>query len=147
MTQIVAFIGEYRFLSNFWPAKIVLDGMTYPTVEHAFQAAKTLDIHQRRSIVNLITPGEAKRMGKLLTYRSDWYAVRLYVMEDLVRQKFAHNPLRILLLQTGDAQLVEGNTWRDTFWGVCNNVGENHLGRILMKVRKELAERRKGDAI
>lgn len=59
-------------------------------------------------------------------------------MEDLLRQKFSKTPLRRLLLATGEAELIEGNTWGDTYWGVCHGVGQNHLGCLLMKIRGEL---------
>lgn len=65
--------------------------------------------------------------------------MKLDVMEACVRDKFTRNAdLRRRLLETGDAELVEGNTWGDRFWGVCDGEGENHLGRVLIKVRGEL---------
>ena len=135
MAEITSFHGEHRFLSNFWPAPVVLDGVTYPTVEHAYVAAKTTDLERRAEIAQVERPGEVKRIGRKLKLRDDWEAVKLSVMADLVRQKFAHPELRRMLLDTGDANLVEGNTWGDTFWGVCRGQGKNHLGRILMEVR------------
>lgn len=132
------FNGEHRFLSNFWPARVVLDGLEYPTTEHAYQAAKTMDHGRRRMIRSLPTPGHAKRQGRNLTLRPDWERVKLSVMEDLLRQKFAKEPLRSQLLATYPWDLVEFNTWGDTFWGVCNGKGTNHLGRLLMKVRDGL---------
>lgn len=135
MNRIDSFHGEHRFLSNFWPAEVMLDGVTYPTVEHAYVAAKTLDIETRREIAAVEKPGDVKRFGRKLALRSDWESVKLDVMRDLVRQKFAHSELRAQLLATGDAELIEGNTWNDTFWGVCRGKGENHLGKILMSVR------------
>lgn len=62
-------------------------------------------------------------------------------MEDIVRDKFTRNEdLKAMLLATGDEGLIEGNWWGDTFWGECKGQGENHLGRILMKIRRELGE-------
>lgn len=137
--RIDSFQGEYRFLSNFWPATVVYEGITYHTVEHAYQSAKTLDMSERRRIAALATPSAAKTAGRALAQRADWEAVKLRVMEDCVRYKFTHDAeLRAKLLATGDAELIEGNTWNDTFWGVCEGKGENHLGMILMKVRGEL---------
>lgn len=137
--RIDSFSGEYRFLSNFWPAQVVYEGITYPTAEHAYQSAKTLDMDQRRQIAELATPSSAKKAGRALQIRPDWEAVKLRVMEDCVRYKFSHDhELRQKLLATGDAELIEGNTWGDRFWGVCEGQGENHLGQILMKVRQEL---------
>lgn len=136
--KIESFQGKYRFLSNFWPCLVVLDGVRYPTVEHAYQAAKTLNILDRRYIAVLVSPGDAKRVGKKVVIRPDWESVKVGVMEDLVRQKFSHPHLAKLLSETGDAELIEGNTWGDRFWGVCRGSGRNELGKILMRVRTEV---------
>jgi N-glycosidase YbiA len=135
------FSGEYRFLSNFWPCEIKYEGKTYPSTEHAYQAAKTLDIKERNKIRDAKTPGDAKRLGRKITLRSDWESVKLQVMENLVRQKFFDNPkLGKKLIDTGEQELIEGNTWGDKVWGQVNGVGQNHLGKILMKVRQSLIE-------
>lgn len=133
------FTHEYRFLSNFWPAPVDLDGMTYPTVEHAYQAAKTLDPNEREWVRLAITPGDAKRRGRRVTVSADWESRKLQVMEDLLRQKFdpSRDQLYKMLLGTRGRGLVEGNDWGDTFWGVCRGEGQNHLGRLLMKIRDE----------
>jgi hypothetical protein len=39
-----SFHNEYRFLSNFYPAEVSFEGLVFPTVEHAYVAAKTTDI-------------------------------------------------------------------------------------------------------
>lgn len=144
--RITSFAGDYSFLSNFYPALIELDGENYPTVEHAFQAAKTDDSEERRRVRDAATPASAKYLGKRVTLRPGWNDLRFGVMETLVRQKFTrHADLREKLLATGDAELIEGNTWRDTTWGAVWNkdkgywAGKNHLGRILMKIRDELS--------
>lgn len=136
--MIASFLGPYRWLSNFHPAPVVLDGVTYPTVEHAFQAAKTLDPLERRRMLLQPNPGKVKRLGQRVRKRPDWKAVRLSVMFELLRQKFAHAPLRQALLETGDAVLIEGNVWGDVYWGQCGGVGQNHLGKLLMRVREEV---------
>ncbi|HEY7089515.1 MAG TPA: NADAR family protein, partial [Tepidisphaeraceae bacterium] len=139
LSKIPEFQGEYRFLSNFWPADVVYEGITYPTAEHAYQAAKTLDPEQRKKIAALPTPAEAKAAGRELKLRDDWETAKFVVMEDVVRYKFTHHPdLAAKLLDTGDATLEEGNTWNDRIWGVYHGQGENRLGKILMKVRDEL---------
>jgi ribA/ribD-fused uncharacterized protein len=137
--MIDRFDGTFRFLSNFWPARVFLDGEEYPTIEHAYQAAKTLDLEERPLVRLAATPGRAKRLGQRLTLREDWEAVKLVVMLDLLRQKFARHSLTVALLATGEMELVEGNAWGDTFWGVdTHKGGANHLGRLLMQVRAEL---------
>jgi N-glycosidase YbiA len=137
--KIAEFQGPYRFLSNFYPATVEFEGITYPTVEHAYQSAKTLDINERKRIAALSTPSVAKSEGRKLALRSDWETAKFEVMERCVRYKFTHNPeLGRKLLETGNALLEEGNTWGDRVWGVYQGQGENRLGKILMKVREEL---------
>lgn len=137
--KIDSFTGEYEFLSNFSKSIVYYDGVQYPTVEHAYQAAKTLDLDKRLVISELKTPALAKKAGRKLSIREDWGDVKIGIMESLVRQKFVNNPtLRFQLTSTMEAELIEGNWWKDTFWGICNGVGENHLGKILMKIRNEL---------
>lgn len=152
------FVGPYRFLSNFWPAEVDLEGEIYPTVEHAYQAAKvpyaaTYQVYLtnwgygerrwRERIRKVGSASQARRIGKLasLPVRSYWEVSRMSVMRVLLKQKFAPGrPERAQLLETGDALLVEGNTWGDTFWGICGDEGENWLGRLLMEIREGVRE-------
>lgn len=136
--MIDSFRGQYRFLSNFYPCKVTYDFVEYPTVEHAYQAAKTLIESERAWILSQPTPGRAKRAGKKITLRKDWDEIKLFIMQSLVVQKFGNKGLAEKLLSTDEEELVEGNTWGDTFWGIYNGVGENHLGKILMMIREEL---------
>lgn len=140
---ITKFDGEYRFLSNFFLVAIDIDDHSYPSVEHAYQAAKTHNANERARIRRARSAGAAKHLGRRVTLRSDWDSVKLEVMRRLVRQKFhSDRGLRRALLATRDAELIEGNHWRDTFWGQCPiGHGFNHLGEILMEVRAELKER------
>ncbi len=132
------FRGEFGFLSNFAAAKVTLDGMEYPTVEHAYMAAKTLNPLERLMIQRCASPVDAKRAGRKVKLRADWDKVKLAVMENLLRQKFSIPSYQMKLKSTGDLHLQEDNTWGDRFWGVCNGVGQNHLGKLLMKIRSEL---------
>ena len=132
------FRGEHRWLSNFAPVNVKFEGVTYRSTEHAYQAAKTLDLLEREQIHACATPGKAKRLSRTLTLRSDWESVKARVMLDLTRQKYRKPEYRRKLLQTGDYQIVEGNTWGDTYWGVCRGKGENRLGKIIMQVREEI---------
>ena len=134
--MINSFRDEYFFLSNFYPVEIKLDGIVYPNAESAFQAQKTLDVEERRKFSMLKNPVQAKRLGRKVKLRDDWEEVKLDIMTEIVSQKFLQHPHLIeMLLQTGDEELVEGNKWGDRFWGVCKDKGENHLGKILMKIR------------
>lgn len=132
--MIDSFSGEYRWLSNFWPCKVTLNGVEYPSVECAYQAAKTLKTAERIPFQSA-TASEAKRLGRSLTTRPDWDEVKLSIMEGLLKQKFSQPWFKQKLESTGEEELVEGNYWNDTFWGVCRGRGENHLGKLLMKIR------------
>ena len=135
---IQRFSGKNAFLSNFEPCGVYVDGMLYTSVEHAFQASKTFDIREREFIAHTESPNEAKKLGRKVKLREDWESVKGQIMLDLLRQKFKYTRLRDLLLATGDAELIEGNTWGDKFWGVCNGEGKNMLGKFLMQVRTEI---------
>lgn len=129
---------EHNFLSNFHPCELVVEGIEYSTVENAFQAFKTLNKADRKYISTL-TPGKAKRYGRRIDLRPDWEDIKVPLMRLLLEEKFSTNPeLKQALLNTGDEHIEETNTWGDTFWGVCNGVGENYLGELLMEIRGEL---------
>ena len=99
---------------------------------------KTDDGGERFSIRDQPTPGRAKRAGRKVSMSTDWADRRLYEMERVLRAKFTQNPdLMVSLRETTGRELIEGNSWGDTFWGVSAGVGENHLGRLLMKIRDE----------
>lgn len=142
---IASFSGDFAFLSNFYvlPRSITYQGISYPTVEHGYQAAKTLDKDERLRISLLPTAAKSKYAGRKIEIREDWEKVKLKIMRILVRKKFEIPELRALLLATGEAHLIEGNWWGDTYWGVCNGVGHNHLGKILMKVREQISRKSK----
>ena len=142
--MIDVFDGEFAFLSNFYPSPITENGITYPTVEHYFQAQKTLDINERHAIAAADTPGRAKRMGRLVTLRPDWEKVKIDVMRRGLELKFQESFLRVRLIGTGSHELVEGNTWHDNTYGDCkctrckSIVGKNILGKLLMDLRAKL---------
>jgi ribA/ribD-fused uncharacterized protein len=135
--SINEFRDKYFFLSNFYPANIVgTDGIKYPSSEHAYQASKTHDINDRIKISKLDSPGKSKRYGRKLVLRNKFEIHKVVIMKSIVIRKFVQNPNLISrLLETGDEELIEGNDWGDTFWGVCNGIGENMLGKILMEIR------------
>lgn len=134
------FRGKYNFLSNFSLSQVIIKGDSFLTVEHAFQSLKTLDTREHERIKLADSPARAKALGKRVKLRSDWEEVKIQVMLDCLHAKFQDPALRRKLLETGDAELIEGNRWNDTFWGVCGGVGENWLGKLLMHVRWEIRE-------
>ena len=136
-TPIDHFRGEFRFLSNFWPVEIELDGAYYPSVEHAYQASKTFNREARRRIQTASSPRCAKKIGETVDIREDWERIRVKVMSELVEQKFKNPTLAQRLIDTGHRKLSEGNDWGDTFWGVYKGVGDNHLGNMLMNIRAQ----------
>jgi ribA/ribD-fused uncharacterized protein len=137
--MIDSFTGEYRWLSNFHLVDVVYAGVTYPSTEHAYQAAKTEDPAERKPLSDrTLPPGKAKKIGQQVTMSQNWDKIKLSVMEELLRQKFHNEDLRIKLLATGTQELVEGNSWGDRYWGVSGGRGQNNLGKILMKIRSEL---------
>lgn len=137
MNEITSFSNEFSFLSNFYECDVTFDGCTYRSVEHAYQSAKTFDVLQREMIRSATTAGNAKRLGRKVTIRDDWERVKLGLMRDLVHQKFSCPELRTALNATKGMNLIEGNHWNDTFWGVCRGKGQNWLGIILMEVRDQ----------
>jgi N-glycosidase YbiA len=135
---IIYFGEDYWFLSNFFPCEVTYKGVTYPTTEHAFQAMKTKDKKLRKEIAALKSPNGAKYVGRTLTIRSDWEDIKFDVMEDLLRLKFSKPYFSEKLLATGKRDLIEGNWWHDRIWGMYQGSGENRLGKMLMRLRKEL---------
>lgn len=150
--MIDSFSGDHIFLSNFYPCSVRMYGKLYPSVEHAFQAAKTKDLEMREKIRTAGSAAQAKRLGRTVKLRQDWDEIRLEVMERLLRRKFENLYLRQWLDETKPSVLIEGNSWGDKFWGMTSVMrttpwdgdaivscwdGENHLGRLLMEIRDE----------
>jgi ribA/ribD-fused uncharacterized protein len=137
-SQIKGFFGEYRFLSNFELGDVIYEGIKYPSSENAYQAAKSLDLEIRNQFVN-ISPNESKKLGQKIDVREDWEEVKYGIMYQIVLDKFSRNyELGDLLIETGDKYLEETNHWKDKGWGVCDGVGKNWLGKILMDVRTQI---------
>ena len=136
------FRGQYYFLSNFYEDplyQIEYDGLFYNNAEAAFQSAKVLDKNVRRQFCKL-NPSDAKQLGRQIKLRPGWEQVKDNVMYEVVKSKFSIKHLEEMLLATGYSELIEGNFWNDTYWGMCKGKGKNMLGKILMKVREELKE-------
>lgn len=147
--EIKGFFGEYRFLSNFWPAKVFLDGDEYPSTENAYQAAKYKS--ENREYFMKCTAKEAIKYTHTNPMNNftpaEWDAVKYDIMKQLLVQKFDTqlNPDNSEKLKaTGTRYLEETNYWEDTYWGVHKisrddgGVGENNLGRLLMETRDSL---------
>ena len=146
MANIDRFTGVNRYLSNFYMCPVKYEGVMYPSSEHAFQAAKTIDKSKRKNILACATPGQAKRRGRLLLLRSDWESQKYIIMVTILLDKFTRNKhLGEKLIATGDAELIEGNAWNDRVWGCTRRttqspwIGQNLLGKALMYVRGQLA--------
>ncbi len=147
MTRTIdRFSGSSAFLNNFYPSSFTFAGIDYATNEHFFNAHKTVNLDERLFIAQAPTPAEAKKRGRRVQLRPGWDTVIRYVVMALgLSLKFADPALRFQLLETGNAQLVEGTTWHDTHWGICvcrrhAGQGQNHLGRMLMELRTQLRE-------
>lgn len=137
--MIKGFFGKNRFLSNFYEYPITVNGAEYRSAENAFQSFKTLDLEERKNLFSQCTPKRAKHLGRIVKLRDDWEEIKLEVMYKVVLIKFSNTLfLRRKLILTGNQELIEENYWNDIFWGRCNNKGENHLGKILMRVREEI---------
>lgn len=144
--MITIFDHRYKFLSNFYPSKIFYEGIWYPTVEHAYQAAKSTNQKYREMIseIPVNKAGKAKRKGRFAVLRPEWDDIfKTEIMEELLRLKFDLKSLKRKLLATGSQQLVEGNYWHDNYWGKCfcdkceDSYGYNVLGKLLTKLREE----------
>jgi len=142
MKVIRGFQGDYRWLSNFHKQAFYKDGEFWTTAEHYYQAHKAIHRRDFTAIRLAKTPGEAKRMGAAVALREGWNDERLAVMLRALQGKFRDPELAKLLLGTGDAELIEENTWGDVWWGTCQGYGANKLGGLLMQVRQELKEKR-----
>lgn len=146
---ITSFAPEtsHYFLSNFYPSRVLYEGITYPSAEHAYQAAKVQDTETRMLIMRQPTPAQAKRMGGALKLRLDWEAVKFQVMRDILQIKFEPDSILAGKLRfTQNAHIIEGNWWHDLIWGQCSCrrhawEGANHLGLLLMEVRSGFVNR------
>jgi ribA/ribD-fused uncharacterized protein len=145
---VTKFEGEYAFLSNFYESWFTWRGQSWPTAEHAFQAAKVFCIKdgvyiseietELEKFRNAPTPGKAKYLGQCVKIDVDaWNERRVQYMREIIHAKFMTSEESLIgpLINTGAMMLVEGNDWGDTFWGRCNGKGFNTLGVILMEER------------
>lgn len=141
MSKIYGFQGEYRWLSNFWECPIEFAGYTWKCAEGLYQAGKSRDEEEQLRFVNL-SGNQAKHQGKRVYCRNDWWKIKNDHMAFVIDLKFNHPEMSSLLLSTDNAEIIEANTWNDTYWGVKEHdgFGQNHLGKIIMEKRKQLQE-------
>lgn len=143
--MITTFRGEYGFLSNFYVTPVILKGVTYTSSEHAYMSAKSDEPQWKAYCINPnISASDVKANSKHIRYVDNWHKMKISVMKECLESKFENPFLRAKLLATGDQNIQEGNFHKDRFWGVdlsvTPNIGENHLGRLLMELRKEIRE-------
>lgn len=127
----------YNWFSNFELVKITIDDITYPSIENYYQSQKTLDLEERKRF-ETCGPGQSKAYGKRIKLRDDWEEVKYDIMEKALRVKFAPGTDQYIKLKATEGEIVEWNNWGDRIWGkTLDGVGENNLGKILMKIRDE----------
>lgn len=137
---------EYGMFSNMFPARFIVNGKSFPTNEHFFQAKKFESTAPAyfETIRQAANAKSAKALGKSRKHpiRKDWNDARIAVMQEGLRAKFSqHLSLKAKLLETGDRELIE-NAPRDYFWGCgAKGTGQNKLGTLLMELRKEFKEK------
>jgi ribA/ribD-fused uncharacterized protein len=139
LKTIKEFKGRYRWLSNFYDCEVILRGMKYPSVENAYQSAKSDSVVWKEGC-KTISASVAKKEGRKVTLVPNWDIVRIRVMRNLLNQKFSQDFFKEKLIATGDAVIIEGNYWGDTFWGVDIDTmaGQNRLGIMIMSIRMAL---------
>lgn len=138
--MIKEFKNQYFFLSNFYECPVYYNKLVFCNAEAAFQAQKVIDEKEQYKFINL-NASQARKLGKTIVLREDWEEVKDNIMYEIVKRKFTINKeLQQKLIDTKDEELVEGNWWHDTYWGVDSKtgIGKNKLGKILMKVREEV---------
>ena len=143
MEHISEFRGKHYFLSNFYSAPVIYDGVKYLNNEAAFQSMKC-ENHKNRLFFATLDPSMAKSAGRQAMLRKDWEAVKEQFMYEIVKAKFTQNrTLKYKLMALEAVFLEEGNYWHDNIWGNCfcerckNIKGQNKLGKILMIVRDD----------
>lgn len=140
--MINSFRGYHAWLSNMYECKVEFMGHKFKSVENAYMYAKNPNDLEWLNKCLTMSPGDVKKASKMIKLRDDWENVKLAIMYNLLKQKFAQEPFRTNLIETRNENIVEGNRWNDTFWGVdiksSPNIGENWLGRLIMDVRTKI---------
>lgn len=137
--KIYSFRNEFFFLSNFYPVNIEIDGKTYASSEHYYQACKASDPEEHERIRKAPSAALTKKVAReIKSFDKEWHTNRIGVMKKALEAKFAIPELRDALLATDGFELEEGNWRHDDFWGRCTEKGQNMLGKMLMQIRENL---------
>ncbi len=146
--MINKFKDTYAFLNNSYLVDIKWNGKIFSSSEHLYQAQKTENPEDIEKIRLASSPKRAKRMGRQIEIRPLWDEFKFAAMYVVLLEKFNQNfDLQEQLLNTGDEELIKNNNHNDVYWGVCNGVGINCLGRILMDIRNKIKIKRLSEAI
>lgn len=137
--KITHFVDEYDFLANTFNHPFVFDGLKFSTAEAAFYAQRVRDVKARRKYTRL-NPNQARSKALQAIPIDEWDSRKLSIMEKVLRAKFSDPELKKKLLDTGDASLINTNSYRDDYWGIYMGKGKNKLGVLLEKIRDELKE-------
>lgn len=131
----------HGYMSNFYRARIFLDGKWWETTEHYYQAMKTNNPQEQEAVRQAKTPKEARELGQKVSYDNNFDNIRYEVMKKCVLAKFTqHHDLMTYLLATNDEELIEDSPV-DYFWGCGKDgSGKNMLGKLLMEIRGELRD-------
>jgi ribA/ribD-fused uncharacterized protein len=135
------------YFSPYTAHAIEIDGVVYPTVEHAYQCARYTDekireeIRSQRSSVKTWETSSKYKHLQIPQFKDPEF--KLTVMKEMMRAKVTqHEDVRTALLSTGDLPIVKHIVTGppgDGFWddGV-HGEGLNHTGKIWMEIREKL---------
>ena len=137
MKQITSFTGDYDFLSNTYKSPVEFNGIEFPNVESCYWAQRPKDDHSRIKFARL-KPAKAKAKAINTTPRDDWDDVKVNIMSNILLKKFSNENLKKKLISTGDAELINNDSYNDEFYGVHYGNGENILGKLLMQIRDKI---------
>lgn len=139
--KILFYEGSYYMFSNFAAFAVDWKGASWMTSEHAYQAAKFADASIQEKIRAARSAHDSKKIAKEHeeSKRGDWNETKLATMEEILRAKLDQHPYILKkLMETEDMEIVEDSP-KDSFWGRgSDHQGENHLGKLWMKIRDEL---------
>lgn len=143
MDKIKGFTKDYHFLSNYYNHTIKFDGLFYRNNIACF-IAQMFEPNDTKKLFSKMLPGQAIRMAEMMRNprEKEWNDIKEDLMYKICYAKFSYaTKLRDQLIDTGDAELINETKWDNKFWGTTNGIGENKLGKILMRIREELKEK------